>query len=52
VPCIILTGSAKKLRGLFDRYKVYEICTKGRGEEKSFNRAEFLDLVKSAIKEV
>jgi hypothetical protein len=44
VPRIVLTGSAIAVRGLFERYDVYEVFVKGA----AFNRAQFLQTVKAA----
>jgi len=46
VPCIVLTGTATTMRGLFERYNVREIFVKGR----TFNKAKFLQEVKEVVK--
>jgi predicted phosphodiesterase len=46
IPCIVVTGSSTKTRGLFDRYdNVYEVFVKG----KTLNRLEFLRVVEEAL---
>jgi CheY-like chemotaxis protein/predicted phosphodiesterase len=44
VPCIVLTGSSGPMRGLFERYNIYDAFVKG----SAFNMAEFLSVIKQA----
>lgn len=45
IPCIVLTGAAAQMRGLFERYHVCEAFVKGRG----FNRARFRSVINEVI---
>lgn len=51
IPCIVLTGSATRMRGLFERYShVCEVFSKGIGDARAFKGAQFLEVVEEATK--
>jgi CheY-like chemotaxis protein len=47
IPCIVLTGTSTSLRGLFERYGVFNVFIKG----EHFNQREFLLEIEKAIKQ-
>ena len=47
IPCIVLTGYAYPIRGLFDRYGVFEVFIKGNRD--SFDKYRFLRTVRDAV---